>query len=284
MPELEPRRSERRRAGALAEVRTFGDPALRSRASEVSEFDPSSQREAQRMIAIMSDAIGVGLAATQLGIMRRLLVFQAGAEATPTALVNPEIEWLSGELVDAEEGCLSLPRGRGRRRAAAARAGPRARLHGEPLLLEASGLEARVLQHEVDHLDGVLILDRTSRDQRKAALARAARGHELRAPRDEDGPRATETREARLPGDVRVRGRRCSRRWPPRRHRPALVVTPPDRPRGRGRRLARPRSAAAARELGIDLHPDRERQPRGRPSPRSRPPAPRSGSSARSAS
>jgi peptide deformylase len=178
-----------RRAAALAEVRSFGDAALRSRASEVTEFDDELAGDARRMIGIMSDAIGVGLAATQLGIMRRLLVFQAGAEATPRALVNPEVEWLSGDLVIAEEGCLSLPgvavdverplhaRVRG------------LDLHGEPMLLEASGLEARVLQHEVDHLDGVLILDRTSRDQRKGALRALREGTSYAPPHeDEDAP------------------------------------------------------------------------------------------------
>jgi peptide deformylase len=177
-----------RRAAALAEVRSFGDPALRSRASEVRDFDEDLATEAGRMIAIMGDAIGVGLAATQLGIMRRLLVFQAGAEATPTALVNPEIEWLSDDGVVAEEGCLSLPgiavdverplhaRVRG------------VDLRGEPMLLEASGLEARVLQHEVDHLDGVLIVDRTTREQRKGALGALREGTGYAPPRpDEDG-------------------------------------------------------------------------------------------------
>ena len=176
-----------RRAAALGEVRSFGDAALRSRALEVSEFDDELAGDARRMIAIMGDAIGVGLAATQLGIMRRLLVFQAGADATPTAVVNPRIEWLSGDEVIAEEGCLSLPgiavdverplhaRVRGQD------------LNGDEMLLEASGLEARVLQHEVDHLDGVLILDRTSRDQRKGAMRALREGTTYAPPRpDED--------------------------------------------------------------------------------------------------
>ena len=143
---------------------------LKSRATEVTSFGPELEREAEQMVSIMRDALGVGLAATQLGIMHRLLVVQAGLDATPTAIVNPELEWLSDELAIAEEGCLSLPgvtvdverplhaRVRGRD------------VHGEPLLVEASGLEARVLQHEIDHLDGVLILDRTEREQRKGAL------------------------------------------------------------------------------------------------------------------
>jgi peptide deformylase len=159
-----------RRAAALAQVRTFGDPVLRSRASEVTEFGSELGAEAERMVAIMHDAMGVGLAATQLGTLRRLLVFQAGADARPTAVANPVIEWLSGELATAEEGCLSLPGiGVDVERPLHARVRG-VDLEGEPLLLEASGLEARVLQHEIDHLDGVLILDRTVREQRKGAL------------------------------------------------------------------------------------------------------------------
>jgi peptide deformylase len=160
----------RRRDVALAEVVTFGDPVLRSKASEVREFGPALRAEADHMIAIMRDAMGVGLAATQLGALRRLLVFQAGPDATPTALVNPEIEWRSDDLATAAEGCLSLPRvivdvERPLHVRVAA-----ADIRGEPILIEASGLEARVLQHEIDHLDGVLILDRTEREHRKGAM------------------------------------------------------------------------------------------------------------------
>ena len=106
-PEEEGELSERereRRAAALAEVVVFGDPVLRSRASEITEFGPELAAEAQRMVAIMRDAMGVGLAATQLGALRRLLVFQAGPDAVATAVVNPTIEWLSDELATAEEG------------------------------------------------------------------------------------------------------------------------------------------------------------------------------------
>jgi len=158
------------RAAALAEVRTFGDPVLRSRASEVTEFGGELAAEAERMVAIMRDALGVGLAATQLGGLRRLLVFQSAPDARAVAVANPEIEWASAELEVAEEGCLSLP-GIGLDVERPLHARVRGRdVHGEPLLLEASGLEARVLQHEIDHLDGVLILDRTPREQRKGAL------------------------------------------------------------------------------------------------------------------
>ena len=164
-----PERLERRRL-ALAEVRQFGDPVLKSRASEVTDFGAELAGEAERMIALMHEAMGIGLAPTQLGVMRRMLVFQAGPDAAPRALVNPELEWVSGDLVTAEEGCLSLPDV-----IVDVERPLHARLsgldtEGRPMRLEASGLEARVLQHELDHLDGVLILDRTPRKQRRAAM------------------------------------------------------------------------------------------------------------------
>ena len=159
-----------RRAAALSHVVTFGDPVLRSRASEIAEFGPDLAAEAARMVEIMRGAMGVGLAATQLGALRRLLVFQASPDGPATAVVNPQVEWLSEELATAEEGCLSLPGiGLDVERALHARVSG-VDVEGESLLLEASGLEARVLQHEIDHLDGVLIIDRTTREQRKGAL------------------------------------------------------------------------------------------------------------------
>jgi peptide deformylase len=170
-----------RREAALAEVVKFGDPVLKSVASPVREFGPQLRNEVERMVAIMRDAMGVGLAATQLGILRRLLVFQAGPDSEPTALVNPEVKWLSEEAVVAEEGCLSLPRvSMDVERPLHARV-EGLDLEGEPVWIEASGLEARVLQHEIDHLDGVLILDRAPRDQRRGAL-RALREGESYSP------------------------------------------------------------------------------------------------------
>jgi peptide deformylase len=160
----------RRRDAALAEVVIFGNPVLRSKASEVREFGPSLRKEADYMVAIMRDAMGVGLAATQLGVLRRMLVFQAGPDASPTALVNPVIEWSSGELATAAEGCLSLPRVIvDVERPLYVRVSG-SDIGGDEILIEASGLEARVLQHEIDHLDGVLTVDRTERDQRKGAM------------------------------------------------------------------------------------------------------------------
>jgi peptide deformylase len=171
-----------RRDSALAQVIKFGDPVLNSKASPVSEFDPALVDDVERMMSIMHDAIGVGLAATQVGILRRLLVFQAGSEAEPTAVVNPEVEWLSDEVVVAEEGCLSIPRITVdvERPLYARISGLDQR--GEPLQIEASGLEARVLQHEIDHLDGVLMLDRTTREQRRDALRAVREGEEYSPP------------------------------------------------------------------------------------------------------
>jgi peptide deformylase len=159
-----------RRDAALRYVRKYGDPSLRSRARPVETFDAALADEVRRMAALMDDALGIGLAATQLGVMHRVLVYRVDRDAPLGVLINPELEWSGQELESMEEGCLSLP-GVGvdverpvhvRVRAVDER--------GTPLLVEASGLEARVIQHEMDHLDGVLILDRTSRDQRKQAM------------------------------------------------------------------------------------------------------------------
>lgn len=187
-----------RREAALAKVVQFGDPVLKSRASPVAEFGPELRSEVERMIAIMRDGMGVGLAATQLGMLRRVLVFQAGRDSEPVGLVNPELEWLSEEAAIAEEGCLSLPRvAMEVERPLHARVAGRG-VEGEPVTIEASGLEARVLQHEIDHLDGVLILDRAPREQRKGAL-RALRAGEGYAPVVEEGDEERDREEHREP-------------------------------------------------------------------------------------
>ena len=161
-----------RRAAALAHVRKFGDPVLRTRARPVEQFDDTLRSEIARMGELMRDALGVGLAATQVGVLHRVLVYRVQQQAPVAALVNPEIEWTGKEAESMEEGCLSLPR---------VLVEVERPIHvrvqalderGEPIVVEASGLEARVIQHEIDHLDGVLILDRTSRDQRKEAMRR----------------------------------------------------------------------------------------------------------------
>jgi peptide deformylase len=179
-PELDPEIAARR-AAALAQVRTFGDPVLRSRALPIERFDDELRVEAARMAALMHDALGVGLAATQLGVMHRLLVYRVGADAPLAVLANPRVDWASDQVESIEEGCLSLP---------GIHVDVERPLHvrvgglderGDELVIEASGLEARVIQHEIDHLDGVLILDRTSREERKAAM-RELREREEAAP------------------------------------------------------------------------------------------------------
>jgi peptide deformylase len=168
-PELDPEVAARRDA-ALSHVRKFGDPVLRTKARPVGQFDAALRSEIERMGELMGDALGVGLAATQVGVLHRVLVYRVQQQAPVAALVNPEVEWTGKETETMEEGCLSLPgvlvdveRPIHVRVRALDEAGDR-------ILIEASGLEARVIQHEIDHLDGVLILDRTSRDQRKAAM------------------------------------------------------------------------------------------------------------------
>ena len=159
-----------RRAAAMSFIRRYGDPVLKSRATPVDRFDDSLRTQVSRMGSIMNDALGVGLAAPQVGLSQRLLVYRVGHEAPLIALVNPEIEWSSEDEEPAEEGCLSIPGiGVDVDRAVYVRVNALDEF-GEPRMVEASGLEARVIQHEIDHLDGVLILDRTTREERKEAI------------------------------------------------------------------------------------------------------------------
>jgi peptide deformylase len=168
-PRLDPE-VEARRVAAMSLVRRLGDPVLKSRATDVDRFDDGLRGQVQRMAGIMSDALGVGLAAPQLGISQRVLVYRVGPDAPVIALVNPELDWRGEDEETLEEGCLSIP-GVGVDVDRAVHIRVRARdEEGEERLVEASGLEARVIQHEMDHLDGKLILDRTSRDQRREAM------------------------------------------------------------------------------------------------------------------
>ncbi len=167
--ELDQETRERRDA-ALRRVRKFGDPVLRTKALPVERFDEALQQEVQRMGELMHDALGVGLAATQLGVLHRVLVYRAYSDDPIRALVNPVLEWTSEERETAEEGCLSLP-GVHVEVERAARVRVRAQdPAGAELEIEEEGLPARVIQHEMDHLDGVLILDRITREQRKQAM------------------------------------------------------------------------------------------------------------------
>jgi peptide deformylase len=159
-----------RRDAALARVRKLGDPILRTKARRVDRFDETLRDEVTRMQQLMEDALGIGLAAPQVGVSHRLLVYRVEPASPPVALVNPEIEWSSRDEEILEEGCLSLPLVHvdvERPISVLVRARDE---HGDKLIIEATGLEARVIQHEIDHLDGVLILDRTTREQRKAAM------------------------------------------------------------------------------------------------------------------
>ena len=175
-PAIDPEVEARRRR-ALQFIRTFGDPALRASAVDVTRFDESLHTEIARMEMLMADALGLGLAATQLGVMHRLFIYRVGSDAPLIAVLNPRLEWSSDEQDTAEEGCLSLPQvAVDVERPLHVRVSAQDE-HGEPIVLEASGLEARVIQHEMDHLDGVLILDRTTKEQRKEAM-RVLRGGE----------------------------------------------------------------------------------------------------------
>lgn len=162
---------EARRRTALAQIRQYPDPVLRMRAREVEVFDESLARQAARMIALMHDAAGVGLAANQVGSLLRMFTIELGEDEPAQAIVNPRITPLGEELESDEEGCLSLPgvlvpverslsvrlEGQG--------------VDGRELTLELDGLPARAVQHEVDHLDGVLTFDRTTAEARREALA-----------------------------------------------------------------------------------------------------------------
>jgi peptide deformylase len=167
--ELDPETRARRDA-ALRHVRKLGDPVLRATALPVERFDEKLAQEVESMGELMHDALGVGLAATQLGVLHRVLIYRAHAEDPLTALVNPVLEWTSEELETAVEGCLSLP---GVHVEVERPASVKVRAQdpsGEHVEVEAEGLQARVIQHEIDHLDGVLILDRISREARKDAM------------------------------------------------------------------------------------------------------------------
>ncbi len=159
-----------RRDAALSHVRRYGDPALKTAARPIERFDDELRREVHRMEHLMDDALGIGLAAPQVGISHRLLLYRVVQGGPLGVLINPVLEWSSKEDEWMEEGCLSLP---------AVHVDVERPVHvrvraldetGAELLVEASGLEARVIQHEMDHLDGVLILDRTPRGQRKEAM------------------------------------------------------------------------------------------------------------------
>ena len=161
---------EARRRLALAQIRQYPDAALSLKAREVETFDGDLQRLVERMTALMHDANGVGLAANQVGVLQRLFVFVNGEDG-PQAVVNPRVVAPSDERLTANEGCLSLQGVHVPVERPASVTLEGVDVAGVPLRLELSDLEARVVQHELDHLDGVLILDRTDAESRRGALA-----------------------------------------------------------------------------------------------------------------
>jgi peptide deformylase len=163
--------ADARRRLALAQIRQYPDSALRLVAHEVTDFDEDVRRLAERMVMLMREARGVGLAATQVGVLRRLFVFEPDPEAEAQAVVNPVIVERADETESDTEGCLSLqgvnvPVDRSTRVVLEGK-DP----NGDDLRLELEGYAARVVQHELDHLDGVLIIDRTDDEHRKEALS-----------------------------------------------------------------------------------------------------------------
>jgi peptide deformylase len=168
--ELDAQREAVRRT-ALAQIRQYGDPALRMQARPVADFDDDLARLVQRMKQLMVDANGVGLAATQLGVLRRVVVFQEGPDEEPIALVNPAIVEQSDETATEDEGCLSLQGVLVPVERAATISVEGKDESGAEVRLELEEPAARVVQHELDHLDGVLIIDRTTPEARREALS-----------------------------------------------------------------------------------------------------------------
>jgi peptide deformylase len=158
-----------RRRLALAQIRQYPDPILRMRAKDVTEFGPDLKRLAERLEQLMRDAAGVGLAATQIGILQRVFVFTRDDEAF--TVVNPVLTNVSEEMEVDDEGCLSL---QGvlvpvERHLSLTLEGKD--VDGNDVSFELEGHPARVVQHELDHLDGTLIIERTTDEARKGALA-----------------------------------------------------------------------------------------------------------------
>ena len=168
--ELDAEREARRRL-ALAQIRQWPDPVLKMRAGEVEVFDDDLRRLTERMASLMEDANGVGLAATQAGVVRRVFVFRREEQEDVVAAVNPRIVDPSEERETDDEGCLSLQRVLVPVERHVSLTLEAQDVTGAPLRLELRGLDSRVVQHEVDHLDGVLILERTTPEARREAMA-----------------------------------------------------------------------------------------------------------------
>jgi peptide deformylase len=162
--------AEARRRFALGQIRQYGDPALRLVAHEVVDFDDDLRRLVDRMTTLMHEAQGVGLAATQVGVLRRLFVFEPDEDG-PRALVNPVVVERADETATDDEGCLSLQGVRVPVERSLTVTVEGKDENGEDVRWELDDYGSRVVQHELDHLDGVLIIDRTDDEHRREALA-----------------------------------------------------------------------------------------------------------------
>jgi peptide deformylase len=185
--------AEEDRERAFAHIRQWGDPVLRETARPVETFDAAFAQQVSELEQLMRDADGAGLAATQVGSLRRVFVYRLPddeEDAPARVIVNPALVSASDERETDLEGCLSLGKARinvdVERPSAVVLEAQDA--EGQPLRIEADGIHARILQHEFDHLDGVLMLDRTTAAQRRAAVRALNAGV---AWRPDPGPRAT---------------------------------------------------------------------------------------------
>ncbi|MFJ3221105.1 peptide deformylase [Kitasatospora sp. NPDC086801] len=152
---------------AIQPIRLFGDPALRATAQPVTTFDKELRTLVSDLTDTMLNAPGAGLAAPQLGVSLR--VFTYHVDGVTGHLINPDLS-LTEEEQDGPEGCLSLPGLRYDTKRAYGVVAKGFTMYGDPVTLEGTQLLARCIQHETDHLDGIIFIDRLDREQRKAAL------------------------------------------------------------------------------------------------------------------
>ena len=152
---------------SVQQIRLFGDPVLRQRAKEVTDFDKEVRRLVQDLQDTMLSAAGAGLAAPQIGVGLRVFTWHVDGEVGH--LINPTLD-LGEEIQDGPEGCLSLPELRYDCKRALSVVAQGFNVHGEPITVNGTELLARAIQHETDHLDGVLFIDRLDEASRKAAM------------------------------------------------------------------------------------------------------------------
>ena len=152
---------------SIQQIRLFGDPVLTTPAAPVVDFDKELRKLVKDLTETMQDAPGAGLAAPQIGVALRVFVWDVDDELGH--LINPDLD-LSSELQEGEEGCLSFPELRYNTPRAMRAVAKGFNMHGDPIVVEGTELLARALQHETDHLDGILFIDRLSPNDRKMAM------------------------------------------------------------------------------------------------------------------